>query len=640
MTGWRRALGRTKLRAALMPTHEPDASVTFDLLPLSQEVRRAVDELGFVTPTPVQRAVYEPAARGVDLVVQARTGTGKTAAFGLPIINSLVRRASADVQSLVLCPTRELALQVTQELEALGKHRGVLTVAIYGGAPMPRQIEQLRQGPQIVVGTPGRLLDHLRRGSVRANAVRVLVLDESDEMLSMGFLPQINEILSFLPDGRQTLLFSATLPPDIQRMAETRLRHPEFLTLSGDHVGALEVGHVVYWSYGDKVGDFIQMLEIEDPESAIVFCNTREQTRRVAAALEQQGYAADWLNADLGQSDREQVMGATRRGDIRFLVATDVAARGIDISHLTHVLNFDLPETAEGYVHRTGRTGRAGRTGTAISLVAPSDVGNLYLLRLTYGIRPVEKQLPTARELRTRAEADVVTSFAQVFGSRAVQPDVLALARRVLTHEQADIIVAGLLRGHLGDRLDAVDAAQAARRARAPAASAPLAPPADDREPPADDREPPADDREPPADDREPPRRSRRRSRRDQPGRPAPGSVAPAPEPTKQPVPEPTGESSPATPALADGATPVEIFVSVGRRDNVGPDELYALLERGGVERSLVTQVNVRHRHTFVKVAPEVLDKAIQALAGASIGGRRVTAEPARRVGLGPDTPP
>jgi ATP-dependent RNA helicase DeaD len=327
MAGWHQALDRTKLRAALMSTHEPDASVTFDLLPLSPEVRRAVDELGFVNPTPVQRAVYEPAARGLDLVVQARTGTGKTAAFGLPIINALVRRGSADLQCLVLCPTRELALQVTHELEALGQHRGVRTVPIYGGAPMPRQIEQLRQGPQIVVGTPGRLLDHLRRGSIQPGAVRVLVLDESDEMLSMGFLPQINEILSFLPESRQTLLFSATLPPDIRRMAETRLRHPEFLTLSGDHVGALEVGHIVYWSYGDKVGDFIQMLEIEDPESAIVFCNTREQTRRVAAALEQQGYAADWLNADLGQSEREQVMGATRRGELRFLVATDVAAR-------------------------------------------------------------------------------------------------------------------------------------------------------------------------------------------------------------------------------------------------------------------------------------------------------------------------
>ncbi len=634
MAGWRGARDRTKLRAALMSTHEPDPTITFDLLPLSPEVRQGVDDLGFVTPTPVQRAVYEPAARGADLVVQARTGTGKTAAFGLPIINALVRRASPEVQSLVLCPTRELALQVTRELEALGKHRGVRVVTIYGGAPMPRQIEQLRAGPQIVVGTPGRLLDHLRRGSIQASAVRVLVLDESDEMLSMGFLPQINEILSFLPDKRQTLLFSATLPPDIRRMAETRLRHPEFLTLSGDHVGALEVGHIVYWSYGDKVGDFIQMLEIEDPESAIVFCNTREQTRRVAAALEQQGYAADWLNADLAQTEREQVMAATRRGALRFLVATDVAARGIDISHLTHVLNFDFPETAEGYVHRTGRTGRAGRTGTAISLVTPSDVGNLYLLRLTYAIRPLEKQLPTARELRTRAEADVVASFAELFSRRRLQPDDLSLARRVLTHEQADLIVAGLLKGQLGDRVDAVDAAQAARRARAPG---PLPSPEAGQPAELAERTPPAPhaERTPPAS----PRRARRRSRREE-----------TPAPAAQPADEPGGEAaSPAALESAEGiqplpgeelepaARPVDIYVNVGRRDNVTSEEFYPILERGGVDRSAVTHVRVRHRHTFVGVAPAARDLALQALLGASIGGRQVMAEIARRGGHGPE---
>ena len=187
-------------------------------------------------------------------------------------------------------------------------------------------------------------------------------------MLSMGFLPQITDILSFLPANRQTLLFSATLPADIQRMAETRLKNPEFLTLSGDHIGALEIKHFVYIVPGDKLGALIQIIEVENPESAIVFCNTKDETERVAAALEQQGYDADWLNADLAQNDREKVMAATRKGKLRFLVATDVAARGIDISHLTHVINFDFPESAEPYVHRTGRTGRAGRTGTAISL--------------------------------------------------------------------------------------------------------------------------------------------------------------------------------------------------------------------------------------------------------------------------------
>ena len=441
---------------------------TFDALPLSVEVRRAVDELGYVHPTPVQLAVFEPAVRGKDLVVQARTGTGKTASFGLPLVDGIIKRGTSAVQALVLCPTRELALQVTREVDALAKHRGVRCAAVYGGAPMARQVADIRAGAQIVVGTPGRVLDHLHRGTLDPSAIRVFVLDESDEMLSMGFLPQISDILGFLPASRQTLLFSATLPPDIKRVAETRLKSPEFLTLSGDHIGALEINHFVYVVPGDKLSALIQIIEVDNPESAIVFCNTKDETKRVAAALEQQGFAADWLNADLPQSDREKVMAATRSGALRFLVATDVAARGIDISLLTHVINYDFPESAEAYVHRTGRTGRAGRTGTAIALVGPRDVGNLYLLRLTYKLRPIERQLPSAREKKTREEADLLRMFADAFSTRRPHPEDIALARRLLSHDEAEVIVAGLLRDHLGARPDAIDEATAARRARNP----------------------------------------------------------------------------------------------------------------------------------------------------------------------------
>ncbi|HEX5100937.1 MAG TPA: DEAD/DEAH box helicase [Polyangiaceae bacterium] len=458
---------------------------TFDALPLSVDVRRAVDELGYVHPTPVQLAVFEPAVRGKDLVVQARTGTGKTASFGLPLVDGIVKKGTGAVQALVLCPTRELALQVTREVDALAKHRGIRCAAVYGGAPMAKQIADIRAGAQIVVGTPGRVLDHLHRGTLDPQAIRVFVLDESDEMLSMGFLPQISDILGFLPETRQTLLFSATLPPDIQRVAKTRLKSPEFLTLSGDHIGALEINHYVYVVPSDKLGALIQIIEVENPESAIVFCNTKDETKRVAAALEQQGYAADWLNADLPQSDREKVMAATRKGELRFLVATDVASRGIDISLLTHVINYDFPESAEAYVHRTGRTGRAGRTGTAIALIGPRDVGNLYLLRLTYKLKPIERQLPSAREKKTREEADLLRMFADAFATRRTHPDDLALARRLLTHEDAEAIIAGLLRDHLGARPDALDEATAARRARTtnaePPEPAPAAPRAEAR---------------------------------------------------------------------------------------------------------------------------------------------------------------
>jgi ATP-dependent RNA helicase DeaD len=454
-----------------MPPDEAESAPplpTFDALKLSAEVRKAVDELGYVHPTPVQRAVFDPVSRGADLVVQARTGTGKTAAYGLPIVDCVVRRSSATVQVLVLCPTRELALQIGREMEALAKYRGTKIASVYGGAPMGAQVQKINDGAQVVAGTPGRVLDHLRRGTLDPKGIRVVVLDESDEMLSMGFLPQIDDILSHLPATRQTLLFSATLPPEIQRLGETRLKNPEFITLSGDHVGALEIGHFVYVSHGDKTNDLLQVLEVENPESAIVFCNTRESTKRVAAALQNQGFDADWLNADLGQSDREKVMAATRSSKLRFLVATDVAARGIDISHLTHVINYDFPESCEQYVHRTGRTGRAGRTGTAISLIEPSDIGNLYMLRLTYKIRPVEKQLPTQRDLKTRAETDLAQMFAELFAKQIIHPDDAALARRLMTHESAERIIAGLLRDHLGARPSAADQAAAARRSAAP----------------------------------------------------------------------------------------------------------------------------------------------------------------------------
>jgi ATP-dependent RNA helicase DeaD len=631
----------------------PDGDLpTFDALPLSTEVRRAVDELGYVHPTPVQLAVFEPAVRGKDLVVQARTGTGKTAAFGLPLVDGIVKRSSNAVQALVLCPTRELALQVTREVESLAKHRAVRCVAVYGGAPMARQVADIRGGAQIVVGTPGRVLDHLHRGTLDASAIRTFVLDESDEMLSMGFLPQISDILGFLPANRQTLLFSATLPPDIRRVAETRLREPQFLTLSGDHIGALEINHFVYIVPGDKLQALIQIIEVDNPESAIVFCNTKDETKRVAAALEQQGYSANWLNADLPQSDREKVMAATRSGTLRFLVATDVAARGIDISQLTHVINYDFPESAEAYVHRTGRTGRAGRTGTALALVGPRDVGNLYLLRLTYKLRPIERQLPSARDKKTREETDVLRMFADAFSARRPHPDDLALARRLLSHDEAEAIIAGLLRDHLGVRPDAVDEATAARRTRTtkvvagesePAGTSPerAAPPPERAAPPAE-RAGPAMERR-----RERGReRSRERGRDRQPSHALPDvfdlprvEFSDAPEFAAEPEQAPRLDPAPQNPAksasLDDGndgppGTGSEIYVSVGRRDGAKPSDFETVLAQAGVGPESTEYIRVRHRHAFVSVQPEKLEQAIAALNGAVIAGRRANAERAR----------
>jgi ATP-dependent RNA helicase DeaD len=492
-------------------------------------------------------------------------------------------------------------------------------------------------------------------------------------------LPQISDILSFLPKERQTLLFSATLPPDIRRVAETRLRNPQFLTLSGDHIGALEIDHFVVIVPGDKLSALVQLIEVDNPESAIVFCNTKDETKRVAAALDQQGYAADWLNADLPQNDREKVMAATRKGELRFLVCTDVASRGIDISHLTHVINYDFPESAEAYVHRTGRTGRAGRTGTALSLVGPRDVGNLYLLRLTYKLKPIERQLPSARDKKTREETDLLRMFVEAFASRQPHPSDLALARRLLTHEDAEAIVAGLLRDHLGARPDAAEEAMAARRARNPppvAAPTPVAAPPVAAPPvaapsvtaprpaaaptvavaaPMDapravrrEQDSSRETRREPS--REGPREKRGprgRSHNDHPPR---TERSGRPESSELDLPRFT--TSPmlpdvqAGPGSADEPSPVEhdtsgddkhersdneLYVSVGRRDGAKPSDYHAVLEAAGITPESLEYVRVRHRHAFVGVRPEALEHALTVLNGAMIAGRKATAERARR---------
>ena len=299
--------------------------------------------------------------------------------------------------------------------------------------------------------------------------MRIFVLDEADEMLSMGFAKELNAIIETLPSDRQGLYFSATIPPDIERLATAHLRDPEWIALSSDQVGALSIKHYTYVvSKADKRETLMRVLEADDPESAIVFCNTKDETERLAEVLQNRGYDAASLNGDMDQREREKVMARTREGKLRFLVATDVAARGIDVSHLTHVINFDFPESTEAYVHRTGRTGRAGRTGTAISLVGPKDLGNLYLLRLTYKIRPIERSLPTTGELRTREETDLVNVFLEGFSDEPSSED-LSLARRLLTHERAESVLAGLLRGFLGAKPgDPRVAAGEARRAKNP----------------------------------------------------------------------------------------------------------------------------------------------------------------------------
>ena len=621
---------------------------------LSPAVRRALDELGFTQPTPVQRAAFEPAVAGHDLIVQARTGTGKTLGFGLPLVDRLVAEGRG-LQALILAPTRELALQSQRELEQLGKYKHLRTVAVYGGAPMERQIAQLKQGAQIVFGTPGRVLDHIRRGTLDPSGIRVLVLDEADEMFSMGFAKELNAIMDALPDERQFLCFSATIDDDVQRMAERRMHEPEFITLSSDQVGALEISHYVYMVLGDKLSALVRVLEVEDPESAIIFCNTKSETETVARHLSAAGFNADWLNGDLPQREREQIMKRTREGKLRFLVATDVAARGIDISHLTHVINFDFPESAEQYVHRTGRTGRAGRTGTAISVVGPANLGALYYLRLTYKIFPIERSLPSETELKTRKESRPPAAAREAFSEQPARraPRVV---RRLLTHPDAERMLCGLVRsffaGVVGERRRRAGAARRERpapvaaklaaartssssptsRAKARAAKTPRA--ATDasasgasaavaRRRQSAPREQAAREqtaaREPA--EREPAARERQRepAAREREQSPPPVSVSPPPVSVSPPAtaqrsrlrsPRSGGRAAPA----AQAVEPLEAPPSArghdhpvpqrGRRDGLEPHDLRDLLlaASSGLAGDDIGRVRVKERHTFVGV--------------------------------------
>jgi ATP-dependent RNA helicase DeaD len=358
---------------------------TFEQMELDEDVLRALEDMGFDEPMEVQTVCYGPVMEGRDITVQARTGSGKTLAFALPFAQGIVDAGLRAPQVLVLEPTRELALQVARECEKVCAHLDMDAVPIYGGAPIGPQMDRLRRGVQIVVGTPGRVLDHMRRRTLRTGDIEVLVLDEADEMLSMGFIEEIRDVIERLPARRQTLLFSATISGDIKKLAARYMRDPEHISLSADYVGVFEIDHHFYEVSGrSRTRDLVKVLGVEEPQSALIFCNTRRDTLSVARYLQDQGFEAEAISSDLNQAQREKVMQKMHAGGIQYLVATDIAARGIDISDLSHVINYTFPTSPDVYIHRTGRTGRAGKRGIAVSLIGPTDVSHFYQLKLTH----------------------------------------------------------------------------------------------------------------------------------------------------------------------------------------------------------------------------------------------------------------
>lgn len=380
-------------------------TVDFEAFDLHPELMQAIDKLGYETPTPIQASAIPALMTGNDVLGQAQTGTGKTAAFALPMLNAL-KEENIGVQGLIIAPTRELAIQDAKAVEEYARYRNVKVLAIYGGQAYGPQINSLKRGVDIVVGTPGRMLDLIRKGMLDLSAVRYLVLDEADEMLSMGFIEDIEAILEETPENRQTALFSATLPKPIRQLANRYMIKPEQISVSPEKLTVDKIEQRYYMvNQSDKLAALNRLLEIEDITSVLIFTRTRVGASKLADELFGRGIPAEALHGDMSQVARETVMRRFRMGKILILVATDVAARGLDIDDVSHVINYDIPFDPEIYVHRIGRTGRAGKTGVAITLATPRERRRMQKIE-SFTMQPIERaEIPSTEDIITHREA-------------------------------------------------------------------------------------------------------------------------------------------------------------------------------------------------------------------------------------------
>ncbi len=422
-----------------------DQETTFQSMELSQPILRGLQTMGFEEPSPIQKKTIPLILEGRDLIGQAQTGTGKTAAFGVPIVERLDHR-SKRVQALVLTPTRELAIQVSEEITKIGKFSGVKVVPIYGGQSYDRQLRALEHGAQVVIGTPGRVMDHIRRETLRLDHVRLMVLDEADEMLDMGFIEDVEFILKNVPDDRQTLLFSATVPDPIAKLARRYLTDPVHVSISPERLTVPSIDQAFYEvrEY-EKLDALTRILDMEGAERSIIFCRTKKRVDELTEGLQARGYTAEAIHGDLNQVQRNRVMKRFKDGGSEILVATDVAARGLDIENVSHVINYDLPQDTEGYVHRIGRTGRAGRAGTAISLIHPKEFRQLRQMERVLRVRLQRRPLPTVADVAEKQREALKNRLAE-----EIQHGVLPAYQEVVMQ--------------LAEQFDSVDIAAAAIR--------------------------------------------------------------------------------------------------------------------------------------------------------------------------------
>ena len=426
----------------------------FKALGLTEETLKALKEKGFEEPTEIQKlAIPRLLEEGTEIVGQAQTGTGKTAAFAIPILET-IDGSSQTVQALILVPTRELAGQVAEEIGSLRGTRKLEVTPIYGGASMEAQLKKLKRGVHIVVGTPGRILDHIRRGSLKLENLKFMVLDEADEMLDMGFIDDIEQVLRAVPEKKRMLMFSATMPPEIMKLAESFMKNAEVIRTQKKESATLSADQIYYEvRESDKLEALTRIIDKESDFYGVVFCRTKLQCDEIGGKLRDRGYDAASLHGDLSQREREQILKKMKDHQISILVATDVAARGLDIQDLTHVINYSIPQDPEIYIHRVGRTGRAGKNGTAITFITPSEARKFSFIRKASRAEIRKEEIPKAEDIIEGKKARIT---AQVEEALLQEPknDYLDIARKVLIGRDPESAFASLLGYFYRNELD------------------------------------------------------------------------------------------------------------------------------------------------------------------------------------------
>ena len=561
---------------------EGAAAPGFEELGLGAEVLGALEQLGYEEPTPVQVRTIPLLLEGRDVIGGAATGTGKTAAFALPLVER-VDTSVQGVQALILAPTRELAVQVAEATHRYGARRGVRVLAVYGGQAIDRQLRELRRGVQVVVGTPGRILDHIRRRSLDLSTVSYVVLDEADEMLDMGFIEDIEAILEETPRERQTALFSATLPPRIAELADRYMRDPARVTVKQEKLETplvRQVAYVVPRPY--KLEALTRILDLEAPQSAILFCRTRNEVDELTEALGVRGYRPEALHGGLNQVQRDRVMKKFRDGTADLLIATDVAARGLDVEHVSHVINYDIPQTPEVYVHRIGRTGRAGREGTAITLAQPREQFLLRGIERVVG-QPLEwARVPTVADLRAR------------------RVELLRAAiRETLEEEEYELYREAV--ASLAEQFDPIEIAAAAAKLAADATRG--------EEPESEVEIPQWEDRGPRRDQADSRGPRGRRDRFDGGGR----------------------EGRPAGRGARGGKSMTRLFIGVGRRRGIRPADIVgAIAGEARIPGESIGAIEIADQFTLVEIEDQYAEQVIRAMSRASLKGRPVSVRRAK----------